>query len=221
MLKNLTLHNAAICSIIIAGLSLLTAVFVRIKLNKFCSVHETDVTPKAKRTLSAGNAAALLLFSVTGLFIGNLLSISIAFGTALSHGMTRNPDTSKYDLTYGQVLSYNKKSLKETDINVEDLKGEAIIYVRYDCPDCMKLHDQLSEINDIIFISSRSELGKAARSLYDINLTEVPQGVYIDADGKSTTIGIIQHNETDIMLDLRQIMILREMANCHATLSTK
>ena len=221
MLKNLTLLDAAIYSTIIAGISLLAAVIVRIKMNRFCRKHEIDATPKTKRSLSIGNAFALLLFSITGLFIGNLLSILMTFGTALSHGMTVNPDTGKYDLSYGQILSYNKTSVKETNIDVADLKEKAIIYVRYDCPDCIKLHDQLSEIKDIIFLSSRSDLGKTARSLYDINLTEVPQGVYIDANGKSTTISIIQHTEEDIMLDLQQIAILREMANCHVKLSTE
>ena len=114
-----------------------------------------------------------------------------------------------------------RKSVKETDIDINDLKNKAIIYVRYDCPDCIALHSQLAEIKDMIFLASRSERGKAARDLYDIKLTEVPQGVYISTEGKATTISIVQHDENGIRLDLQQITILREMVNRHEQLSSE
>ena len=73
------------------------------------------------------------------------------------------------------------------------------------------LHDQLADINDIIFLSSRTEKGKKVREMYNINLTEIPQGVYIDADGKSTTVRITQGSGDSLILDLQQIATLKEM----------
>ena len=221
MFKNSPLIEAALYSATIALPCLAIAVITHIRLNKFCRTNQNETNSGVQHKVTAVKALILLLFSTSGLFIGNLISIAITYNTAISHGMTPNINTGQYDLTYGEIQAYNKKSIKETDIDIDDLKGKAVIFVRYDCPDCILLHDQLAQLDDMVFLSSRSTLGKSARELYDINLTEVPQGAYIDIDGNVTTISIVHRDENTITLDLQQIAILREMANCRTILSSE
>ena len=58
--------------------------------------------------------------------------------------------------------------------------------------------------------------------MYGINLTEVPQGAYIDIDGSSTTVNIVHHDDDgSVTLDLQQIAILREMADRREPLTSK
>lgn len=218
MFKNFTLQTAAVYSAAIILCCLAAAIIARIWTNRNCKKVTENPEPKIRGRIFAGKAVALTLFSVTGLFLGNLINIGLAFSTAISHGMTPNAETNSYTLTYGEIQTLNKKSVKETNIDISELKDRAVIFVRYDCPDCTALHDQLTEIHDAIFLSSRSERGRAAQETYGIQLTEIPQGVYIDANGKSTTIGITQIVNNEITLDLHQLSVLREMANRHVLL---
>ena len=215
MFLNKIPSEALIYSFIILVPLLIVSIIAHIRLNRFCKTHTDNATPKESKKAAIGRLITLVLFSVSGLLIGNILNIVIQFNIALSHGMTVNPDTNEYDIVCGEMIALNKKSIKETNIDASDLKGKAVIYVRYDCPDCVILHDQLSEINDMIFLSSRSETGKKAREMYDIALTDIPQGVYIDENGNATTIVITERENDTIKLDLQQIAILREMANRH------
>lgn len=208
MFKTLTLQNAALNSASIALPCLLIAIVAYICINRYCKRHK-DADTATRRKVDAAKIAILLLFSVTGWFIGNLISIIITFNVAVSHGMVPNDETNTYDMTYGEILSLNKNSIKETNIDVADLKGKAIIYVRYECPECIRLHDQLAVVTDMIFLSSRSERGRLARTTYNINLTDVPQGVYIDPNGDAMVINILSDDR--LTVDLNQLSILREM----------
>lgn len=212
---------AALYSFVILLPTLIIAVITHMRLNIYCDKHKNTEDKSIIRKATFLRAIVLLLFSISGLFIGNVINLGSTFATAISQGMTSDPETGKYYITYGDMMKFNKRSIKETDIDVNDLKNKAVIYVRYDCPDCIILHDQLAEITDMIFLSSRSDLGKSARDMYDITLTEVPQGVFIDADGNSTVIDIMIKDEDGLKLDLRQIAILREMAARHEQLSTE
>lgn len=210
MFKNLTLFNAAICSAAIILPCLLTAVLLRKRVNRLCQ-DTKNVGIAIRRKLTALKALVLALFSVVGLFAGNLINIAITFNTAVSHGMMPDDETGGYNIPYSEIQTLNKRSVKETDISVDELKGKAVIFVRYDCPDCAALHDQLANITDIVFLSSRSERGKAVRQQYDIHLTEIPQGVYIDENGNSLVVDITQQIDEALTLDLHQLSILREM----------
>lgn len=218
MFKNFTLQTAAVYSAAIILCCLTAAIITHIWTNHNCKKVTENPEPKIRSRIFAGKAVALTLFSVTGLFLGNLINIGLAFNTAISHGMTPNAETNSYTLTYGEIQALNKKSVKETNIGINELKEHAVIFVRYDCPDCIALHNQLTEIHDVIFLSSRSERGRAAQETYDIQLTEIPQGVYVDVNGKSTTIGITRIVNGEITLDLHQLSVLREMANRHVLL---
>lgn len=218
MFKNLSLSEAALYSAIITIICITIATIIHIRLNKFCRENEKEVDPAMRRKTTAVKAIVLLIFATAGLYIGNLISIVITYRTALSHGMETDGQCT---LSYGEMQTLNKHSIEETRINIDELKGKAVIFVRYDCPDCIALHDQLNDIQDMTFLSSRSDLGKAAREIYDIDLTEVPQGAYIDINGNATTVDIICFDNNTITLDLQQIAILREMANRRKSLSNE
>ena len=206
-------HHAALLSFAIAIIFVSAGAFVRRKYNRYCTEHENRTDAKIMMRGNALKLTVLVAFSVAGLFVGNLINIGTTFYTALTHGMTADPDTGKYDISYGEMQMLNHYSVKETNVDINSLKNKAVIYVRYDCPDCVILHDQLADINDIIFLSSRTDKGKAARELYNINLTEIPQGVYINADGEATVIRITQGSGDSLTLDLQQIAVLKEMVN--------
>lgn len=65
----------------------------------------------------------------------------------------------------------------------DDLSGCIIIYIKYGCPDCRSIHDEIvnciqdNDVNNIYFVSTRSEKGSQLLELYPVN--EVPTGVYI------------------------------------------
>lgn len=219
MFKSLPLSGAALYSAAIAIPCLIAAIIIHARLNKFCRAHENETNCTVLRKTTVVKALVLLLFATAGLFIGNIISIIITFNTAISHGMEKNENTGQYDMSYEEIQACNKHSVAETKTNIDELKGKAVIFVRYNCPDCIALHDQLADIKDMTFLSSRGELGKAARKIYDINLTEVPQGAYIDINGNATTISIVHHDDDMITLDLHQIAILREMAESRVLLS--
>lgn len=215
MFQNLLLHQAALWTTVIAVGSAIIGTILRIQYGKRCSIQYADeiTKRKVKSRLTVLRFFILLLFSVSGTYIGNLINIGTGFYTAVTHGMTPDPNTGQYYLKYGEILALNRTSVKESDIDIKDLKNKAIIYVRYDCPDCAALHDQIAELDDMIFLSSKTEKGKAARELYNINLTEIPQGVYIDPAGNATTLTITQGSGDTLSLDLHQLNILRALAN--------
>lgn len=212
---------AALYSLAIILPTLIAAIIAHIRLNIYCVKYKNTEDRSIIRKATLLRALVLILFSISGLFIGNMINLGSTFAIAISQGMTPDPETGKYSVTYGDMITFNRRSIKETDIDVNSLKNKAVIYVRYDCPDCIMLHDQLTEIDDVIFLSSRSELGKSARDMYNIQLTEVPQGVYIDSEGNSTVISIMIQDEDGLRLDLQQITILREMEDRHTQLSTE
>ncbi len=212
MFKDLQLHEAALFSALIALPCLIVGIIIHIGLNKYCKKHlDTDVG--ARQKVFALTVIMLIIVSIGGLYLGNLLNTAFVFNTAVSHGMVPDADTGEYELSYEEILTYNKYSVKETEITLDELKGKAIIYVRYDCYDCVRLHEQLSAIDNVIFLSSQSKLGKEARNTYNIHLTDVPQGVYIDDNGNATTINIVDRGFDVITLNMQQITNLCEMAD--------
>lgn len=220
--KALPLSDAVLFSAIIAVPCLIAGIILYRWHSNFCRVHEHETDKRIHKKATRWQAFILILFSVAGAFLGNLINALVTYNVAISHGMVRNPDTGIYDLTYGEMQKCNRMSIKETNIDVDDLKGRIVIYVRYDCPDCMALHNQLAQINDVVFLASRTELGKKSREVYGISLTEVPQGAYIDIDGSSTTVNIVHHDDDgSATLDLQQIAILREMADHREPLTSK
>lgn len=196
-------------SLIIVACAALAGFLLLIFHNKYCKTHDAD--SKTTKIASVMRFFVLLIFAIVGLYAGNLIHIGTTFYTAISHGMGVDPDTGKYELSYGEMLDLNKKSIKETNIDINELKNKAVIYVRYDCVDCIVLHDELASIQDVIFLSSRSKRGKAARELYDIHLTEVPQGVYIDPDGNAMNIIITEGYGDDLHIDMDQIDKLKNL----------
>lgn len=213
MLQQYTLEAAAATSGMIIIVALSASFLLRSFHTQYCCKHQDSTEKKHKFCANILKFLTLLAFSVTGFFIGEIINVGTSFCIARSHGMTPDPDTGEYDLSYGEIMSLNRNSVKESNVDINNLKNKAIIYVRYDCPDCVILHKQLAEIDDMVFLSSRTDKGKAVRELYNIELTEIPQGVYIDSEGHATIIKITQGSGDTLTLDLQQIATLREMAN--------
>lgn len=61
--------------------------------------------------------------------------------------------------------------------------GSVIIFYKYNCPDCVKVHDMIMNVlaeepdAEVYFVSSRSEIGKILIQKYDIQ--EVPYAIYV------------------------------------------
>lgn len=219
MFQNYIITKAALLSAIIAGTTMLIGTILWVSLSRYCKKHNKEdaqeISKTEKTTVSVLRLFVLILFAVSGLYIGNVINISSTYYTAIKHGMTPNSETNKYDLKYGEVIALNKTSVEETDIDENDMKGRLIIYVRYDCPDCMILHDQIAELADhnFIFLSSRTQKGKNVRELYNIDLTEVPQAVYINHEGIATVATIMTGSGKDLAIDYEQIKVLKKMAD--------
>lgn len=204
MLTNLTISNR-ICLFIIIGLIFLAiATIICRQLHKRCN--------------NIAKILALCLFLTFGLCLGNISSSIIVYQIAISHGADEETVAA---LSYSTLQAYNKHSVKETNIALQELKGKAVIFVRYDCPDCLELHNSLNQIDNVTFIASRSKLGLQARTTYDIALTDVPQGVYIDPNGNAIVINIVNRESDSLMLDESQIIRLREMEQSSLLLSGK
>lgn len=204
MLTNLTI-SSRICVFIIIGL-----IFLVITIINGCHLH--------KHSNNVTKIVTLCLFLALGLCVGSILSCIIVCRTAISHGADKEAVNT---LSYSTLRVYNKHSIKETNMALQDLKGKAVIFVRYDCPDCLQLHNSLNQIDDIIFIASRSKLGLQTRSTYSIMLTDVPQGVYIDPNGNAITINIVNRETNSLILDETQIIRLREMERNSLLLSDR
>ncbi len=212
MYQNMLPPKAALISALAVIATAAVGIVIQNIHKKYCTNHKDDTDTTVMRKATALRVAVLAVFAVCGFFIGGLLDVWLTVCEATAHGMTPNPDTGKYDLTVGEMTALNKYSIEETDIEIDDLKNKVIIYVRYDCPDCVVLHEQLASLQNVIFLSSRSETGKKARDVYNINLTEIPQGVYIDSEGNSTVIKITEGSGDALSLDMQQIAILQKMA---------
>ena len=113
--------------------------------------------------------------------IVSTITIVIINDDAVQHG------SYTMDIPFNTMIEYTKKSPLEDTLpeNYNDLKGKIIIYYRFDCPDCHYTYKPLLQyldknkidMNDVYFVSSRSEQGKKLMQTYPIE--EVPSGVYI------------------------------------------
>lgn len=150
----------------------------------------------------------IICLSLSGFCLASLISTGAIISTAVSHGMSRNQDTGEYAVTLSEAKFLNQYSTEEYKGDVTDLRNQSVIFVRYDCPDCVILHDTLQSVHDenvIIFLDSRTIKGKAVRDVYQINLTEVPQGVYIDDEGKPLIINILAGQGETMTIDMSQV----------------
>lgn len=211
MYQNMLPPKAALISALAAIAAAAVGIGIQIFHQKYCAKHKDSDDKSVITKATILRIAVLAVFTLCGFFIGGLLDVWFTVCEATAHGMMPDPDTGKYNLTVGEMTALNKYSVEETDIEINDLKDKVIIYVRYDCTDCIVLHEQLASLDNVIFLSSRSKTGKEAREVYNINLTEIPQGVYIDPDGNSTVIKITEGSGDTLSLDMQQIAILQEM----------
>jgi hypothetical protein len=200
---------AVILSIVIfAVTSIALAVAERVYFKK----HADGLDKTAERNKKIIRLIYMLILFMLGGSLANLLQFSTAYYHARERGMAPDPKTNQYTLSYNQMIYYNAHSVLESKVNtLDDMSGKIIIYVRYDCKDCVMLHDRLQAVADahpdFLFLSSRTSTGRTVRDQYNIELTEVPQGVYIRKDGTSVVVPIMiddKENQT-VALDDKQI----------------
>lgn len=164
-------------------------VIVRKNKNKTAKAGTVKLLRAAEITL------ALLMgfsFADTGMIISQTV-------TAMNHGMAREPSTAEehadeYINTLQQVLIYNQITHECSDIDEnDDLTGKILVYVRYDCPDCHRLYENLpAPTDDILYISSRTDIGHKVMDKYEIMLTDVPSAVYIAPSGTVTIVPLAE-----------------------------
>lgn len=210
--KNMTITNAALWSAVIMFISAVIMFVSAVINSRYFSKNKEYISAKVnniKKLLSIGYIITILM---TGFLAANAATDLSVLATALSHNMTVDKETGKYEVIMKDADFFNKNSMKETKIkDINELKNQIIIFTRYDCIDCAILHSSIASLDNVIFLSSRSITGKEAREKYDITLTEVPQGVYIDENGNSVVVSITTGDGEDLRLDIKQVEKLYDM----------
>ena len=155
----------------------------------------------------------IFTFCIVGFLLGDYLYIISNFHTARNRGLQPDKDNN-YTLTLDEILYLNEHSFDDSRINVDDLQNTAIIFVRYDCLDCVVLHENIKNIenlDDFIILSSRTDTGRAVIEKYNIQLVQVPCGVYINNNGKAMTVEITGQDADGIIIDSDRVEYLRSM----------
>lgn len=196
---------------IVSGVALILAAGIYL-IQRWCFEKYKERTEKyaLKFSLKVFTIAALCL---AGFFLGYLLNVISNFTTARDRGL--QPDKNNdYKLTLNEILYFNEHSFSDSNVNVASLQNTAIIFVRYDCLDCIILHDDIENIenlDDFIILSSRTDKGREVIEEYDIQLTQVPCGVYINTNGKAMTVEITGQGNDNITIDSNRVEYLRSM----------
>lgn len=158
---NFTFYSAIVCAVIIIALMLDTIV----RFNKGIK----DKHKKSKKTI-IGITSVIAIASVLV-----MITLNASYAVAQKHGAYTR-DITIESMYYGISHSPVESTLPET---LEP--GAIIIYYRFDCPDCHAIYEDLmratENVDNIYFVSSRSEQGKALIELYPVN--EVPSGIYL------------------------------------------
>lgn len=203
---NMRIDIAFFWSILILLISVTITLIINISMKHYLKKNKEHVSEKIEKRLITSFVVTLF---ISAFMFGNILIDTNTLTVALSHGMTRNKDTNKYEITMSDMNAFNKQSMKETKVkDMESLKNQIIIFVRYECIDCLILHDEIKELDDVIFLSSRSVTGKKAIETYNIKLTEVPQGVYVHENGESTVISFVTGTGKNIKISDERMQVL-------------
>ena len=128
----------------------------------------------------------ILAFFTLLLSLGLTITFAICKHTALKYGAYGDFDRTE------SISSIHKRAqygyIDQSEELPDDLSGYIIIFVKYGCPDCENVHDKLlaclkeNNIDKVLFVSSRSEKGKALIDKYPI--ASVPSGVYFKLNQK-------------------------------------
>lgn len=120
-----------------------------------------------------------LLFLATTLF---MLSIFMYYDSAArKHGAY--DDFAKKESINIIRQNIDKGFIDQSNVLPNDLKGCIIIYFKYGCSDCEKIHDDILDyineknVTNLYFVSTRSEKGIELLQQYSVDT--VPSGIYI------------------------------------------
>lgn len=142
----------------------------------------------------------------TGLCIIIAAILVILTTAALRHGLY------DYELTVPQLITGLRYSPEE-DTLPEDLSDSLIIYYRFTCDDCEEIYDDLRQsflgYNNVYWISTRSEQGKALRKLYPVE--QVPTGIYIDNENIPHRYLLMTRTDEATVLDTEVVDRLKDL----------
>lgn len=193
------IYNLFIAACVTTGLCLISLVVMVIFDKKIVKTTNEIDTDKAKiKTIKVTNIKKYKI----PMNISRICTIIFAIISII--GMTTYMYFNHKALKYGafdgymhveSISSINdnaKYGFIESDDIPDDLSGCIIIYYKFGCDDCARVHDPLLEslkkngAENYYFVSSRSKIGEKLRETYPIDA--VPTGVYIRRD-KNANVG--------------------------------
>lgn len=177
----------SIAGCLIIGMAILLIGIVIIRVAKTKSAKAAKENPnnvvKVKFTPVSIYRSAKSLY-VSGLIV-SLLAVVLLISlfpisvTARNHGMT---EESFSTMPITSVIHSIANSPSQDSIDVDNVAGGTIImYYKFGCEDCEAVYKDLKaaveNVNDVYWISTQTENGKALLEKYPV--TEVPSGIYV------------------------------------------
>ena len=188
----MTLHHILLIAALCAGMGAILLIpvflmprFIKKKFDAYNQeIHDTKrAALKQKFDFARGIYRIIFILTVIT-FIGGLVCIGLysyfkqkakKYG---AYGDFENVET---------ISSIQKRTangyVDQSNNLPDDLSGYIVIFFKYGCPDCENIHDKLmayidkNQIENIVFVSSRSENGEKLRQDYPIDA--VPCGIYV------------------------------------------
>lgn len=158
------MHNGVIIALILAIIGI--AVFVGISL----MYKREKIKLKPAKIIKGFGAIIFACALIVAIFT---LIISMRYQSAKKRGAYTS------NITIQELNEGIRYSPIEDELP-ENLEGAIVIFYKFDCPDCHAIYNDLKDAvsghDNIYWVSSRSEQGKALLANYPI--PEVPYGVY-------------------------------------------
>ena len=179
----------------ITGFSLLIILFIwQRHIKKLFNRYETEEDDAIRMPLQKKFNTSKLLYKIFFILSFFTLLLSLVFivlfanykHVALKYGAYGDFDRTETIRTINHRVRYGYEDQSEE--LPDDLTGCIIIFVKFGCPDCENVHDKLvkcledNNVENVFFVSSRSEKGKELVEKYQIQA--VPSGTYFKKQGE-------------------------------------
>lgn len=201
IITKMPIYNIFIVACILTGICLIALIFTicftrkitklantQHKENKAISVTSVKITDTHKFD------KPLKIFRITTIITASLSILTMSTYLYFNHKALKYGAHDGY-MHIESISSINKNAkygFIESDNIPDDLTGCIIIYFKYGCNDCARIHDALikslndNNVKNYYFVSSQSEIGKKLRQTYPIDA--VPTGIYVRKD-KDANVG--------------------------------
>jgi len=176
------------------GFLLLVTLFIwQRKIKKIFAKYENTEDDAVRMPLQKKFNMHKMLYKLFFILASFTLVLSLVFiilfasykHRALEYGAYGDFDKQETMNTIKQRIRYGYKDQSEE--LPDDLSGCIIIFIKFGCPDCENVHDNLlkclddNNVENVYFVSSRSEKGKEMVKEY--NIQAVPSGTYFKKNG--------------------------------------